>query len=1420
MKYYLTPLFKPFFYSLNLMLWLIISSCDAYEMGFNCGASGSTKTRDGRYYARDQKYSNTTKAGYIGGYAVVFQYPLKSGGTRDYDLYSKDRRGFSEYRFDVLNGAYIVKLHFNETQHHWYTLRVFDVWIEGKKVLEDFDIFDEVERNYAIDYQFATVVKDGQLNITAKATKGETLLSGIYVFSRAPDTVAPSKPRKFSAMDGYKQVILDWLDNPEDDIAHYNVYRSDGGNFIRIANAPTSRYIDNAVEEHRIYNYYVRAVDIYHNEGERTQILSAMPYSKEDSALCVYELFVAESDMIYLSNHALDNEYIPVVFRHQGVEYMNAQMRYRGGVRRRETLKPNLKILFDDDELFRGRKKINLLGDSQDSSLMRSKLAFDLHRLSNVLAPAADWVHLELNGKFIGVYTDVDQIDERFLSINGRDPTGNIYKPNDFLRPLPDEEAYRTLYEKETNEGGGYSDLIEFIELINLTPDNLIREALWEVLDVEEYLDWYCVNQLISNWDIAGHNYYLYHALNNNKWEIIAWDLDLSFYEPEMPIDICTKNNPMLGVPVWWGRLLDRVLSVPQFRRMYCLRLIELMEKEFSDEAMFARLEEAYNRILFDAERDIRKKFCHENDVGFYTTLDKMKDFVSARRKYLRSVVYDYMPPATVNLFINEIMANNKPIGAGGKAGESWIELYNWGKENTNLGGLYLSDGVTKWKIPDIAIPPNGYMRFWADEEDGERHTNFTLDATGGFIGLFDGNKTVDAITFPAQNPNTSYGRIPDGGSRWNGLQTPTPGAKNGRVVPVVILSKPDVGTQRIVKGESVTHHLLLKNQTDTEQNFDIWIDLFLPDIYPRNPIFESRQLRIPPNDTSDEAITFLAPTDVPPGISYKYDIKVGLEGDVWETLAFELAIFSDDAKAHLYINEFMAASQRIIADEFGEYDDWVELYNAGEVPINLAGVYLSDDLREKNKWRIPDVEVVPGGYVLFWADGDEEQGKHHTSFKLSASGEEIGLFDTDENGNATIDRVVYGPQKNDMSYGRYPDGDECFECFSKPTPNNKNVSSGCLHLYINEFMAYADEEGGHDDWIEIYSAGCVSINMGGMYFSDNAAKWSVPDIVIPPDSCLLFRADGDDVEQHTNFKLNPNGGTIGLFDADGKPIDVINYGIQQKDISLGRYPNGTGAWRSFFNPTPGAKNAISKLLYINEIMADNMRTIADEAGEYDDWIEIYNQSDEPIAIGGMYLSDDMSDRIKWRMPQVNIPAGGYLLLWADNDENQGALHTDFKLNAGGETIVLFDTIENANALIDAIDFGAQRPDISYGRYPDGGSVLDFFAKPTPGAPNASERILPIVLQQNYPNPFNMETWIPYKLIEPADIVISIYDVSGRLVRRFNFDSQPAGEYLDRTRAIRWDGRNDLGERVACGVYFYSLQSRQYAVTRKLAVQR
>ena len=100
-------------------------------------------------------------------------------------------------------------------------------------------------------------------------------------------------------------------------------------------------------------------------------------------------------------------------------------------------------------------------------------------------------------------------------------------------------------------------------------------------------------------------------------------------------------------------------------------------------------------------------------------------------------------------------------------------------------------------------------------------------------------------------------------------------------------------------------------------------------------------------------------------------------------------------------------------------------------------------------------------------------------------------------------------------------------------------------------------------------------------------------------------------------------------------------------------------------------------------------------------------------------------------------------------------------------------------------------------------------------------------LLANYPNPFNPETWIPYHLAHAADVTLTIYDMKGVVVRQFSLGYQPAGYYTNRTKAAYWDGRNNLGESVGSGVYFYQLQvensrsetpTDDFSATRKMVI--
>ena len=91
-------------------------------------------------------------------------------------------------------------------------------------------------------------------------------------------------------------------------------------------------------------------------------------------------------------------------------------------------------------------------------------------------------------------------------------------------------------------------------------------------------------------------------------------------------------------------------------------------------------------------------------------------------------------------------------------------------------------------------------------------------------------------------------------------------------------------------------------------------------------------------------------------------------------------------------------------------------------------------------------------------------------------------------------------------------------------------------------------------------------------------------------------------------------------------------------------------------------------------------------------------------------------------------------------------------------------------------------------------------------------------LLPNYPNPFNPETWIPYQLAKPTDVTLHIYTTNGTLIRTLALGHQPVGNYQNRNRAAHWDGRNEVGEKVANGVYFYTLTAGDFTATRKMLI--
>jgi hypothetical protein len=307
--------------------------------------------------------------------------------------------------------------------------------------------------------------------------------------------------------------------------------------------------------------------------------------------------------------------------------------------------------------------------------------------------------------------------------------------------------------------------------------------------------------------------------------------------------------------------------------------------------------------------------------------------------------------------------------------------------------------------------------------------------------------------------------------------------------------------------------------------------------------------------------------------------------------------------------------------------------------------------------------------------------------------------------------------------------------CNAEPAGYRRSHLSGVL--FINEFMAsnrstIADEAGDYDDWVELHNSGDKDIRLGTVFLTDDLAvpmKWSFPDTVLRAGGYLLIWCDGEFKEGplHTTFKLNADKGEqLGLFDTDGDRVmfvDTLTFAPQYTDTSFGRIPDG-GAWRSLARPTPGAPNSdgasgLRGTLFLNEFLADNGSVLTDERGDYDDWVEIHNAGTEPVRLGGLRLTDDWRSPRKWEFPDTVIPAGGFLLVWCDNEPDEGPLHATFGLNAvTGEQLGLFEPDPPFVLVIDTLRFGPQRTDTSYGRLPDGGEQWLLMPQPTPRRAN------------------------------------------------------------------------------------------------------
>jgi len=566
-----------------------------------------------------------------------------------------------------------------------------------------------------------------------------------------------------------------------------------------------------------------------------------------------------------------------------------------------------------------GLDKMNLNGEHNDPTVLRSQVAWGLVREARIPGSRTNPVRLVINGDDFGVYANVEHIDDEFVSTHFRDGSGTLYKclyPADLDDLGSDPATYRELapfgrpvYELKTGDGD-HADLAEFIVTLNRTPDAIFPETIEEVLDVNGYLRALAVDILTGNWDgyaYNNNNFYLYNDPELGLFRYIPYDLDNTLGIDFLGRDWGTRSlydwpiGPNTGEPP--RPLAKRLLVVPDYRDRLTFYLRQLVNGPYAAAEIEPRIS-ALRTLIADA--------------------------VAADPYYPRDYGWD----------ANDFAASFN-TGLGDHVDYGLVEFINTRRTSTLA----------------------------------------QLDA-GNVAPLLSERRTSPARPFPSQ-PVTVRVWVEDEG---------TPSS-------VTLTHRVDGGDWQsvVMTDESDGVYAAPIGAFDAGASVDYYIEA--SDVL--------SQTRAEPRRGAAAPASFAVVTPASTG---------------------------------LVVNELMASNDATLADEAGDFDDWIELYNGSGAPVSLDGLYITDDFSEPNKVALPDTVMATDSYLLIWADDDTEQGPLHVPFKLSAGGEDVALFTDDGAGGFTlIDGISFGAQTTDVSFGRSSSDPPSFVGFASPTPGTAN---------------------------------------------------------------------------------------------------------------------------------------------------------------------------------------------------------------------------------------------------------------------------------------------------------------------------------------------------------------------------------------------
>ncbi|MBL7828039.1 MAG: CotH kinase family protein [Saprospiraceae bacterium] len=435
-----------------------------------------------------------------------------------------------------------------------------------------------------------------------------------------------------------------------------------------------------------------------------------------------------------------------------GVPFPTSGVKYKGNSSyNNPSKKKPFRIDFEEyiaDQELDGMDKIVLNNAFKDPTFLREKLMLDFLNDHQIPAPRASFAKLYINNHYWGLYSVVEDVNKTFLKTHFDNKSGNLFKGDPrgtLVWKGADPGLYQTDYELKTNETeNDWSDLIHLLDVLNNTPNAQLPDSLSKYLNLDNWFSYWAAHNLFVNLDSyvgSGHNYFLYHNKDTDKFEWISWDVNEAFGNFQMGISLANiKVLPIGHIPQPMNQrpIMNRLWTNATLKQQYIQRYCALIN-DFSNAKMDGRIDELANLIRPHVYADTLKFYTNnqfEQNLNQDMNIPQpgasgiagLKPFISARR---------------ASLLQQLAQLGCTPTAADEPEAESWVVFPNPADESLNL--ITQNDA---WEWAEIYDASGKLMTKEYIKNNYNINFNLASFATGWYVIRVTGEQTSRASKF------------------------------------------------------------------------------------------------------------------------------------------------------------------------------------------------------------------------------------------------------------------------------------------------------------------------------------------------------------------------------------------------------------------------------------------------------------------------------------------------------------------------------------------------------------------------------------------------------------------------------------------------------------------------------------------------